>query len=600
MSNLNRTPFKINLIKMAFVSVLVKKVVYAVVLAMEVLTNPALLICVIMMAGLFPETILRVWATLKYSLYPSDVPLKFNVMLDSLVTYHQVWHHIQENRIWIMVATLALLGLRKLVKMLKAEVLVALHNIKVQVPEVEVNEDEKPLPAKVILTTELTPKQPVAERMVVGSPLCNAETPRIQVSILVAKGGDPKLYYAGVGFRTMDRLVTAMHVVSDATEIVVESNNGTRMNINPDDFVETYVDLTWVELTPAQWQKLGTASAKLALTVPSYQWVQVAAQGKVTFGNLEPVDAMGMIKYSGSTVHGFSGSPYHINKLVYGVHVGAGNTDNFGYSASFLAALIRRHSRAPGIVSNEDSAEYLCGQFERFGMDTFDYEISPVDRDSYTIKVAGSYHNVDSEVFDKLLRKYNANRARGMVYEEESARADQSFLEKVSPPEMEKPPLVPEEILKPPKVEQVPETSRGFAIFPESVIASTSQETGSPTDQKDEKDVLIKSLLKQNEQMLASLTRMANSGSDSRPSMPARQKGPSPTTSQNSTKPKKATPAQRAQQWKTQYELLRAALLQGDPNQIQELTRQSPMPSSGLRIGVATSQQQVQPMNSSN
>lgn len=585
----------------SFVSTLVRSVVRKGLQVCQLLTNPMVLVLTVMTMVLFHEDLLGIWNQVVFRSINSDWERQFVVWA---TTQRDAWRNqtsVKEQRWLILSGVVTLLILNQLFIYLAKEVKVAIHNIQLETPEAEIKPEDQVLAQEPVVVVGTTmAKSPIAERMVKGSDLCNSVSPKFQVDVYVSRAGDPKLYYAGVAFRTQNRLVTAMHVVSDANEIVVKNpQTEVVLTISPEAFVETHVDVTWAELSDVDWSKLGTAAARLALTVPQQQWVQIIAQSKSTFGHLEEVDAMGMVKYTGSTISGFSGSPYHVNKLVYGIHVGAGTVDNFGFSASFLAALIRRYSKVGPVIHDEDSAEYLMGQFERFGMDSFQYEISPVDRDAYTIKVGGSYHNVDNEVFDRLLTRYNGRRTRGMQYEEECARADQqSFLEKRQNPEEPEPPMVPQELNQLPKVQELQPTFQGFAVFPETALASSSSTPGPVMDQK---SVQLDALIKQNAQLLESLTQMNNSASVSPQRTRAQPRGPLVTTLESSTPPRpvaRAPKLSNAQRWKAKYLALQAMTQPPCRVQDQGSVGQLPMPSTASRIGVVTSQAQVSPMNS--
>lgn len=586
---------------MAFVSALVRKVVALGLWVTDKLSNPILLALAILVPLLYSDVLIGVFAyVFAYTRcwgIAEGFQREFVFGAERIMAEMRASSFMQETRGVIFTSVMAITGLMVLVGRLRREVKVALHNVVLETPPAEIGLGDKPLPEVV---KEITRDTPVAERMVVGSDLVNGISPRFQVDIHVAKGGDPKLYYSGVGFRTQNRLVTAMHVVSDATEIAVKNpSTGDYLVIDPSAFVETHVDLTWAVLTDAQWGKLGVAAARLALTVPPMQWVQVTAQGKSTFGHLEEIDAMGMVKYSGSTISGFSGSPYSVNKLVYGVHVGAGTKDNFGFSASFLAALIRKHSNAQGVLHNEDSAEYLMGQLDRFGKDSFEYEISPVDMDSYTVRVGGTYHNVDVEVFDRLRTRFEGRRTRNQVYSEECAREDVSFLEKRQAPEKEKPSLAPQELLtKVPEVAELQPTPRGFAQFPESAHAQGSPAPGPSVVRE---NAQLEKLIEQNAQLLRSLTRMQSSAMVNHVSTPAPQSGPSHITLESSLMPRPATvrprPLTKAQKLRQKVSALEA-ILASLSGQTREPAAPSPQQSLGSGTGVAPLQASVSPMNS--
>lgn len=451
-----------------------------------------------------------------------------------------------------------------------------------------------------------------AERMIPGSDLqANVVPPSYQVEIFVAKGKDTKLYYAGVGFKTKCRIVTAMHVVAEATEVMLRNpNTGSQVSIKPERFVETHVDVTWVPLSLREAGTLGLSAAKLTLNVPRMQWVQVTAQSKMTFGHLEEVEAMGMVQYSGSTIQGFSGAPYFVNKFVYGMHVGAGTKANFGFSASYIAALIRQYD-TPNVDIPEDSADYLIGQLKKYRVKEFRYEHHPIDQDIITIRVGGSYHNITPDTYNRLIEEdYEANYTTGMVYDRENARTDQAFLGQRFPQQAPDIPLCPANLPEMiPKVEDLPSIPPGFAEFPENATASTSKQNGtSPPRMEDDRFARLDELIKQNEVLLESLSQMKNSGTDSPPLTRVRQRGPLVTTIPNSSMPATGmnvpTNANRKKKakmmaLKERVRHLEQVLNSRFPDQTLVRPEQSQMQPSVSRIGVATLQPHTISMPSS-
>lgn len=331
-----------------------------------------------------------------------------------------------------------------------------------------------------------------AERMVPGSLLEDKVEPsKFQAEVWTDRLDDDRLYYRGVGFKACvgegpKTFITAKHVIDDSRNIVIKVGDAS-VSLKPEDFVETDVDIVWAELNQVQYSKLGLATAKLATAVsPHGVWVRITALGKGTFGTLKEHGVMGMIEYAGSTVKGFSGAPYHINKTVYGMHVGA-DPKNVGYSASYIAALQRSHWKSRTVQFPEDSADYLCGQLDLHQEEDFLYERSPVHPDEYRVRVAGVYHIVDSDTFAELAgrRRARAQTERRSDYEVEDARTDRHFLEKRHPQEAPELPLAPPDLAL--RAEQLNPVPRGAATFspesyqgPSRTAAACQCQTGGP------------------------------------------------------------------------------------------------------------------------
>lgn len=568
-------------------------VVMAVRGALALLRRPSLMFTIIFAAGMYQEEIIQWMREQLRSQFVEETVSWFNYLVTETYLTIVDPRKRKENRARLVILAAAGSHLISFLSGLITFVEEEIHNATLEPPTVTEEQIAQETP-----TVEEKPKEEEkpseAERMIPGSDLIeNVIPPMFQVDIYTAKPGDNKLYFAGVGFKTASRVVTAMHVVADAERVIFKQSVAkTEIEVDPKLFVETHVDLTWIELDQAQVSRLAASSAKLALSVPAKQWVRVISSGRMTFGHLEPIEAMGMLRYEGSTVRGFSGAPYHVNKLVYGVHVGAGTKQNFGFSASYLAALIRRYAD-PNISCQEDSAEYLLGQFRRYGMDSFDYEIAPNDPRSYTVEVGGSFHNIDAEVFDKLQEYHEARRTRGRVYQYESAREDAHFLGERHPEQVPDLPLAPPELLEVPKVEELSPTTRGFAVFPESTAGVSQLETrGNPTAQPDMVNpqlARLSDLITQNAQLLESLSAMHSSVMATPPPTLVPRSALSTTMSQNTSRPKGPTFKQKARQRIQALEEMVRRLT--PPDQMVVLPERSNLRSSASAVGAVISPQ---------
>lgn len=395
----------------------------------------------------------------------------------------------------------------------------------------------------------------VAERMVPGSTFEEKATmPKFQVEVWVRANGDSQFYYRGAGFRIGDKCHTASHVLMDAAVIRIKPCVGDAyVDLKPEHFVDTACDVTWATLTDRAWTKLAVSQAKLACGVSHGIWLKVSALAKSSFGLLTDYVAMGMVEYSGSTLKGFSGAPYHMNKIVYGMHVGS-DPKNVGFSASYISMLHRAHNKP--VLAPEDSADYLMGQMERHQEDEFIYERSPVNPDEYRIRVAGQYHIVDSEVFGQLTR---TRRARGMTqrsYECEDARTEAHFLGQRHPQEVEELPLPPADLNQMPRPQQLPPMS--IPQFPESALPPqarnppvTSQLTADAFESQlvgrlvDQVVAQVQSALRQPTVESASRSRTSNSDTTGPRRTPAQPRNPSATTSANSNRQNRVSHSER-------------------------------------------------------
>lgn len=136
----------------------------------------------------------------------------------------------------------------------------------------------------------------------------------------------------GYGFRYENMLVAPMHVVSGMNNVALYAN-GKKMAIDVSNFHASRMvsDLVYVPVSHNTWAYLGVKSARLATGSPA-GFVSAAGEDKSSSGYLRQIEMVGLLEYGGSTVPGMSGSVYHINGLVYGMHLGAASSRNIGVS----------------------------------------------------------------------------------------------------------------------------------------------------------------------------------------------------------------------------------------------------------------------------
>uniref|UniRef100_A0AB38ZK83 Serine protease n=1 Tax=Crocidura tanakae ribovirus 2 TaxID=3139557 RepID=A0AB38ZK83_9VIRU len=386
-----------------------------------------------------------------------------------------------------------------------------------------------------------------AERMVPGSVLEDkVASPGFQVEVWTCNETDSTLYYRGVAFRVGKFMTTAHHVVADATRVVLKAPNSNELEVKSDRFVETGCDVTWIVLSDQDIGKLGIAAGKFAVVAPKGVWVKIAAMTKGTFGILNEHSAMGMVEYAGSTTRGFSGAPYHIGKIIYGMHVGA-DPKNVGFASSYIA-MLHRQSMKP-VLFPEDSVDYLIGQMDLHHQEEFIYERSPFDASEYRVRVGGVYHAVDSDTFCRLSDRYHSRRYDDRrYYDDEAARSDVSFLGQRHPEEREQIPMPPADLLR--RAQDLPPAPRGAAMFtPESavcpIVAASQPQQGGPSQ-------VPQSALSQNDrellsQVLESLTQTQNSATYSPESTRAPPNAPLTTTTAGSGTQRQGTQSPRQQ-----------------------------------------------------
>lgn len=165
----------------------------------------------------------------------------------------------------------------------------------------------------------------------------------------------------GVFFRVGNFLYTAAHVVLGADKVWFSyGKQELEVKVNS---MELDTDLIRYPYEPFSTFQMG--AGKLAKTShPMY--CQVHNGSVATFGKVTVSDVVGYAEFSGTTLPGFSGAPYYIGNVVYGMHLGAGVV-NLGYTGEHLNALISAYQGEAKALGGTDPAleeELLCAKRE--------------------------------------------------------------------------------------------------------------------------------------------------------------------------------------------------------------------------------------------
>lgn len=219
--------------------------------------------------------------------------------------------------------------------------------------------------------------------------------PKFQVDIWV-RAEETVFVKQGQGFLTKFGLATAYHVVENAYEVKLVSH-ADYLIIKGDRFEQVESDIGLAKLLAHETLKLQLKTARLVefgLNHGSGLLVRVQAFGAMTMGKLDPDrSAFGLTLYSGSTIGGFSGSPYYVGNCVYGMHIG-GNSVNVGYEAAYVHMVCSK-----GLESTED---YLIEQITRH--QDYDWERNPYNPDEARVRVGGKYYTVEVDTMEQIQR----------------------------------------------------------------------------------------------------------------------------------------------------------------------------------------------------
>lgn len=202
-------------------------------------------------------------------------------------------------------------------------------------------------------------------------------------------------FVSGQGFLTKHGFMTANHVVENAYEIKLVSSGGQMLVLPKERFNNVEADVAVAKLTQAEATQLKLTQAKLHENYVDDRAgliVKAVANGQQSMGLLRSSDAMGICVYDGSTLPGFSGTPYHIGKQVYGMHIG-GSSKNIGYDSAYLKMVCS---------GNESTEDFLLSQISRNAAHEVSWVRSPYEPDEVRVKYGGKYYLASLDFVNKL------------------------------------------------------------------------------------------------------------------------------------------------------------------------------------------------------
>ncbi|UPT53666.1 MAG: hypothetical protein 1 [Zeugodacus cucurbitae sobemovirus isolate Bc] len=395
-----------------------------------------------------------------------------------------------------------------------------------------------------------------AERMMANSTFESVKIlPPFQAAVMGSIDGF-KYHMVGQCYRVDEGIITAAHVVEDFPYLCIFKDEGHKINIPAERFQIGDGDYACCRQVEDIVQKTGLSQAKfarLAVQKDSGVSVNVVAMNRRSIGFLNEHPQFGYVEYTGSTIKGFSGAPYYFGKTIFGMHIGAQNS-NLGYDAAYLRSELKPSRvirRDVGSISNEDSATWLEEQIDRFG--DFTYVRSPYDPDVYKIKVGGQYHIVDEEVMDKLKGRGQKKQRitqiedleRNTLVEELSKEIDpevamvKGLLSEFGKTSICKPQPQVTEVIKescdPPPVEELPLAPRDAMTFNDSgnLIRAPAVNAGAHGQGQPQVNVLPQGMPIYPQMGYVYQQPLAPYHMESRPSMPVQQNVVSPSTAKS-------------------------------------------------------------------
>nr|UKZ11866.1 hypothetical protein [Guadeloupe mosquito virus] len=255
----------------------------------------------------------------------------------------------------------------------------------------------------------------VSEKAMPGSSFEVAKVlPTFQAMVMASLDGIT-YHVMGQCFWVDEGLVTAAHVIEGFEYLCIYKDEEKRIEVGPKTFEIGNGDYAVCRNPTLITQKLGLSKAKfarLAVEKDAGLSVNITAMGKRTIGFLDRHPQFGYVRYSGSTIKGFSGAPYYFGRTIFGMHLGS-DSKNLGYDGAFLKTELKpsRVIRNQLNLRTEDSASFLEQQLERY--EEVEYSRSPYNPDEYKVRIGGMYHIVDEEVLSTVLKRRSAKRAQG-------------------------------------------------------------------------------------------------------------------------------------------------------------------------------------------
>lgn len=221
------------------------------------------------------------------------------------------------------------------------------------------------------------------ESVVEGSELTERITPGCQGFIAIKKAGKEgeELEIVGCCFKTAYGIWVPSHVLGNEPEktyiigrrLTRSAKGGETEYYYPQVSLEKYFDaitdqvqfgaeMCCIPLDSRDSSVLGLSEAKMTVLGQKSMVTIVGPAGKSSMGELVPTSVMGMVRYYGTTLAGFSGAPYMLNGRVVGVHLHGGAGGNGGQEISYLNQLYkieRGISEESSFGSNDTGAKVM-------------------------------------------------------------------------------------------------------------------------------------------------------------------------------------------------------------------------------------------------
>lgn len=262
----------------------------------------------------------------------------------------------------------------------------------------------------------------IAESRVIGS----EETPlQHKTGELLVLDADKRA--VGKAARIFDVLVLPEHVLCTALQeggkaYVAGTNLRQTIELQSDQTEHLCADIVGIKLSQSDWANLGAPKVRIGCLASPLTTTVTGCLAKGTTGRLSNFfDAgFGMVRYSGTTLAGYSGALYCNGSTAYGMHL-TGGTHNLGVAMDYLRCLVK--SKWEEVLDeaknykydydmedgNEGSTYGFFNTLVKGGKRRDGVRVDRVDLDEIHLFAEGKYQVVNKGKFMKHVSKKTRN-----------------------------------------------------------------------------------------------------------------------------------------------------------------------------------------------
>lgn len=232
-----------------------------------------------------------------------------------------------------------------------------------------------------------------------GSEFFSAATPKAVVRVADADNGQ----YLGHGsfakhptLASQVIFLTAKHVVENADTISIRHGN-VNLSLTTVSLMDLGHDIVGYVLPFLQVQGIfGLNKPDLFTLSPEVVnkpiGVTAHAAGQSSIGTVRAGNSFGTLAYTGSTLPGFSGTPYFVGKIIHGIHTGSCASTNLGVESALILARLKFELKKKGVqLENDDTASYVYEEVMSMLQKGKQVKWNYYGGDQYEVQIKGKY-----------------------------------------------------------------------------------------------------------------------------------------------------------------------------------------------------------------